>query len=187
MSFVYTIYIARDTYALLESNVVVDTNIKTAKWNIKINGSSLDKEQTSFVVDKIQVLESGYVKDNKLAPGVSGYFDILIDPSETDVSVRYDISFDFSKLPDGIEIETIEETLGSILVKTDVNTYTGVLTVKEIKELKKNNIRVNIKWSNIETSNTADSLLGLVYNNQIKIPVMITVTQYLGEKIEEYK
>ena len=40
------------------------------------------------------------------------------------------------------------------LIKTNLNTYTNVLTLSEIKEGKKNNIRVNIVWNNIEENNT---------------------------------
>ena len=58
---------------------------------------------------------------------------------------------------------------------------------KEIKENKKNNIRVNVVWNNIEENSVEDSKIGLIYNNKLDIPVTVTVTQYLGEEIKEYE
>ena len=88
----YTVYNIYDTYALLETDEIVSNDIKTAKWNIKINDTLLGNT-TSFVVDGIKIEENDYTKENKLAPGTSGYFDILIDPTDTDVSIKYAISF----------------------------------------------------------------------------------------------
>lgn len=187
LAILYTIYSIYDTYALLETNVSVVNDFNTAKWNININNTTLSGEPTTFLVDKIEVVETDYNKENKLAPGTTGYFDIEIDPTDTDVSIRYDISFDFSSLSDSIDVLSIQETMGGNLVKTAASTYTNVLTLTEIKEGKKNNIRVNIIWNNIEANNEQDSQLGLVYDNKIDIPVTITVTQYLGEEIIEFE
>ena len=180
---IYNIY---NTYALLETDENVVNDVNTAKWNIKINDSILDSEPIIFTVDKIKIDTNGFVLENKLAPSTSGYFEVSIDSMDTDVSIRYDLSFDFSKVPDGIQIVDIKETSGATLIKTGENTYTNVITLKEIKENKKNNIRVNVKWDNLESSNEEDSKLGLVYNNKLDIPITIKVTQYFGEKIKEY-
>lgn len=184
---VYTVYNIYETYALLETDEIVTNDFNTANWNILINDTLLSGEETSFKIDKIKIDENSFVKENKLAPGTSGYFDILIDPSSTDVSIKYDINFDFSKVPPGIDIVSIKETSGSSLIKTGESTYTNVITLKEIKENKKNNIRVNVTWNNIEDNNLEDSKLGLIYDNKLDIPVTITVTQYLGEEIREYE
>ena len=51
----YTVYNIYDTYALLETDEIVSNDIKTAKWNIKINDTLLGNT-TSFVVDGINRL-----------------------------------------------------------------------------------------------------------------------------------
>lgn len=187
LAILYTIYSIYDTYALLETNISVVNDLNTAKWNINVNNTSLSGESTNFSVDKIKVDENTYTKDNKLAPGTTGYFDIEIDPTDTDVSIRYDISFDFTSLSNSINVLSIQETTGANLIKTNLNTYTNVLTLSEIKEGKKNNVRVNVVWNNIEENNEEDSQLGSIYNNKLDIPVTLTVTQYLGEEITEFE
>ena len=185
--FVYTVYNIYETYALLETDEIVTNDFNTANWNILINDTLLGEGSSTFLVDKIKIDDNSFVKENKLAPGTSGYFDISIDPSSTDVSIKYDVSFDFSKVLQGIDIVSIKETSGSSLIKTGENTYTNVITLKEIKENKKNNIRVNVVWNNIEENSVEDSKIGLIYNNKLDIPVTVTVTQYLGEEIKEYE
>ena len=131
LSILYTIYSIYDTYALLETNISVVNDFNTAKWNININNTALSGESTTFSVDNIQVDENTYNKDNKLAPGTTGYFDIEIDPTDTDVSIRYDIDFDFTALSNSISVLSIQETTGADLIKTNLNTYTNVLTLNE--------------------------------------------------------
>lgn len=186
LAVLFTVYNIYDTYALLETDEMVSNDINTAKWNIKINDTLLG-DTTSFVVDGIKIEENDYTKENKLAPGLTGYFDILIDPTDTDVSIKYTISFDFSNVPEGIDVLGVAETSGDTLIETDKNTYTNVLTLDDIKKEIKNNIRVNFSWNNLEDNNIEDSKLGLIYNNKIEIPVKIEVLQYLGEEIKEYR
>ena len=185
LAVLFTVYNIYDTYALLETDEIVSNDINTAKWNIKINDTLLG-DTTSFVVDGIKIDVNDYTKENKLAPGLTGYFDILIDPTDTDVSIKYTISFDFSNVPLGIDVLGVAETSGDTLIETDKNTYTNVLTLDDIKKGIKNNIRVNFSWNNLEDKNIEDSKLGLIYNNKIEIPVKIEVLQYLGEEIKEY-
>ena len=140
---------------------------------------------TKFFVDEIIWNPSDNVKSGKLAPGVSGYFDIVIDPTDTDVSVRYDINFDFSEFENtNIVVTSIEEINNKTIVKTGTNKYTGVIPLSEIKNGVTNTIRVNVKWDNNEDNNEYDSSLGAVPNNVKNIPVFINVSQYLGETIE---
>lgn len=174
------------TYGLFESNKVEVFESNIAKWNINVNNINVT-ESTNFVIDKIILENNTSVKEGKMAPGTSGYFDILIDGSNTDVSFRYDIKFDFSKLDiTNLMIDNIEEINFNKLIKTDEDTYTNVITLDEIRNNKNNLVRVYVKWQNAETSNEEDSMVGLDSDYSLSIPVSITFTQYLGEEIVEY-
>ena len=88
---------------------------------------------------------------------------------------------------DKIKIVSIEEiNQNNELIRTDESTYTGVITLNDIKEKKVNNIRVKITWLNDEENNKADTTMGTIENYKINIPIEVDVTQYLGETIEEY-
>ncbi|MCI6847684.1 MAG: hypothetical protein MR835_02415 [Erysipelotrichaceae bacterium] len=180
-----TIYEITNTYGLFESNINMNADSKLATWNILINDTNIGKSET-FTIDNFISEEDSTVASGKIAPGTSGYFNINIDPSTTQVSIRYDLTFDFSKLDNLFTITKVEEKNGYNLIKTGPNTYSNVITLNEIKENKTNNIRVHIKWNNNEENNDKDTEIGLTENNTLNIPVSITVLQYSGEKIEPY-
>ena len=166
-----TTYEVMDAYGLFESKNKLVINQNVARWKILINGSNITEED--FVI-------------NSIAPGVRGYFDVEIDP-KADTSIVYSISFDFSQISDSFIVENIEETTSGNLIRTDESTYSKVITLNEIKENKKNNVRVYLKWENKEDNNATDSKIGLTENNYINIPVSVSAMQYFGEDIEEYQ
>lgn len=180
-----TVYEITKTYGLLETKNKMSVTPTIAKWNVLINGTDI-KSGENFVVNSINAGASTDVLNGKLAPGVSGYFDIEIDPTNTDTSIIYNITFDFSQISNSFVIDKIEETTTGSLIRTGENTYSKIITIDEIKEDAKNNIRVYIKWENSEENNEVDSQVGLKKDNYINIPVSISVMQYLGEAVEEY-
>ena len=172
-----------DAYGLFESKnkLLVEQNV--ARWVILVNGNNISED---FVINSIKIENNENVLNGKLAPGTIGYFDIEIEP-QTDTSIVYSVSFDFSQITNNIMVESIEETTSGNLIRTDVSTYSKVITLDEIRESKKNNIRVYLKWENTEENNETDSEIGLTKNNYINIPVSVSAMQYLGEDIEEYQ
>lgn len=180
-----TIYLIRNTYGLFESNNVMIMDNNVAKWNVLINGTDI-KSGENFNVDSINIVEGDNVLNGKMAPGTQGYFDIEIDPQDTDTSILYSITFDFSKINDNFIIESIEEITGGNLIKTGENSYSKVITLDEINSNVTNIIRVYMKWNNVEENNEEDSKIGLTKDNFINIPVSVSVNQYLGESIIEY-
>lgn len=181
----FTIYLTMDTYALFESNKNYDVSSDIAKFVIKVNGSEAKTEE--FVVDSIAYYENEYVIDNKIAPLVDGYFDIVIDAEEVEVSLRYDIEFDFSSLSiPGLVISSITELGGNTLVLTDKDTYSGVITLADMDSSTVNTVRVSISWQNDEANNEVDSSWGMVADKVISIPVNVKLAQYLGEELPVY-
>ena len=180
-----SIYEITDTYGLFESNKTKLVDNPIASWNILINNSNLNQNKT-FTINNFQIDENTTVKNGRIAPGTTGYFDIEIDPSDTDVSIRYDITFDCSKLPSNLTVESIEETNGYTIVRTDAYTYSNIITLTNIKNGVKNNIRVHIKWQNVEEQNQNDTEIGLNKEYILNIPITITATQYFNETLQPY-
>lgn len=180
-----SIYEITDTYGLFESNKTKLVDNPIASWNILINNSNLNQNKT-FTINNFQIDENTTVKNGRIAPGTTGYFDIEIDPSDTGVSIRYDITFDCSKLPSNLTVESIEETNGYTIVRTDAYTYSNIITLTNIKNGVKNNIRVHIKWQNVEEQNQNDTEIGLNKEYILNIPITITATQYFNETLQPY-
>lgn len=178
------VFIITETYGLFETNNVMVVNSEIGKWNIYVNDTAATEEL--FIVDSITVTDNAKVKNGKIAPGTNGYFDIVIDPKDTDVSIRYDISFDFSEILDSFSIKNIEEVGGVNLIQTDEFTYTNIITLEDINNEITNTIRVYVEWINNEENNEQDSEVGRDKESHINIPVNIMISQYLGEEIQEY-
>ena len=177
-------------YAVFQSEVNGTVNLVKGVWQIKINKTDIsDGLNKEFTVDNIDVQNNEHVKPGNLAPGLSGIFQISIDPTNTDVSVRYDVSLNQENLTNkNIMIKSIKETnQGKTLVKTNENTYTGIISLEEIKQGIQNTIEVEIEWKDDEANSEEDTSMGIQEEYKLEIPIIVHVSQYLGEEIVTYE
>ena len=86
-----------------------------------------------------------------------------------------------------IQIKSIKETLnGNELVKTDKNTYTGIIPLEKIQEGTTNEITVEVEWIESENNHEEDIGLGTTWEAEYQIPITVHVCQYLGEELNQY-
>lgn len=180
------IYTIITTYATFRSEFTGDMKIDNATWRILVNNTDISSNAVKqFTIDNINVDESQGVEQGKLAPGLKGNFNILIDPTDTDVSIKYELKINTTNINStNIKIESVVETLhGNTLINTDTNTYTGIIKLNDIKNKVTNNIQVTLAW---DDNGKDDINVGEIPNNKINIPVELRVSQYLGEELQEY-
>lgn len=182
----FVIHTILQTYALFYSETEGRVTEKLGNWTIKVNNKDVSSgviEQ--FNVEQLQLQSDENVKEGKIAPGLEGSFSITIDPTNTDVSIRYDILLDTSLLKaENIKLAKVGKTdKESELVKTGENTYTGIISLSDIKQGNKDKIEFILKWEDIDEYNEQDTELGKVKGNKISMPITVTITQYLGEEI----
>lgn len=181
-----TIYILKDTYGLFERNASGDANFDIASWVISLNNIDISSGVTSdFTASNFIYTVNSHVKDGKIAPGRSGYFDVIIDPAGTDVAVRYDITLSL----DGEYEDNIlyyVTTSDGTMIRTDVNTYSGVIDLSSIDDEDVATLRINIEWDDDGNHDSNDTELGLSSLSNISIPTSVHVVQYLGETLTEY-
>lgn len=176
-------------YAVFHSEVTGNVQFENGTWNIIINGTEISKGvKTSFVIDQITTQENEHVKTGNLAPGLSGSFEIAINPKSTNVSVKYDILLNQENLNNSsLKIKSIQETEeGNTLIRTAENTYTAVIPLEKIKAGIINKITVEVEWADDEQNSKEDTKLGTVYESKLQIPITVNVCQYLGETITPY-
>ena len=173
------------TYGIFESIVLNGYSIPLAAWKIEINNSVVTNEEKTFSIDDIIWNKSDNVVSGKVAPGIEGYFDIVIDPKDTGVSIRYDLYYDVEHLKSinsAFTITKIEALSDNKLILIDKYAYTGLIA---LDNLKTHVIRTYVKWEDIEENGHNDYITGTT-NNSFELPVNIIVSQYLGEEIIEY-
>lgn len=181
----------KNVYSLFETNGTDSVSERLATWKIKVNNTyltTLSEDRKTFDLGSIEWESNGHVKSGKAAPGSVGKFYIEIDPTTTEVSFLYEITFDTSSLNNSeFQIINVSEIHGKNFIRTSENTYVGIVPLKEIRANTKYKIEANVIWNNKEENNKADYELGSKADMKIDIPVSINVRQYDGsESFTEY-
>lgn len=182
-----TIFQIRDTYALYKAEITGELQTLLGVWSVRVNEtdiSSGNADMTFEITDAyLHFEENEFVDGNVIAPGSEAYFDIFIDATNTDVSVRYNLQIaDKASIKIGEEIEELENGFKIELVGIeetfengeDIDTTTehinfvdiengkvsGVLPLSVIENGYKSRVRVRLKWVNddTESQNKIDTL-----------------------------
>ena len=158
-----------ETYALFYSEAEARVSQNLGDWTIKVNDKDVSNgivEQ--FTVEQLELETDENVKEGKIAPGLNRTFTITIDPTDTDVSVRYDITFDTSHLKaENMKLAKVEKVdSDNQLIEISENTYTGIISLSDIKQGRKDKIKVTLNWENIDENNIDDTELGKIKDNK---------------------
>lgn len=190
---IITILIISDTYAKYYSEAQATLSSNVGKWVVKLNNVDIYDEggfSKTITVDALNNFSSTNTVENKISPGNTGYTDIIIDATEADVAIIFDVEADFSGIEDDIKLSLSAEiaNTGTALTRTGENKYTGTLKISEIKDAQQDILRCKITWVNVDTEeqNDKDTEVGKIEGKNYTIPLTITVKQYLGETITPY-
>lgn len=185
---IITIYVISTTYALFQSKIKGSVVANVGKWSIKVdNEDVLEGTSEEFNMQQFVVDENENTKPGKMAPGTTGSFELSIDPTNTQVSVRYDISIVLDEITnDKVQLISVEKDSENNIVKTAQNTYTGIIPLEKIEEGAIDLVKIKFRWENDEQNNIVDSEIGTVINSKIQIPVRVNITQYMGEEITAF-
>lgn len=182
-AFIALILIINESYALLQTISSGNAEVKTGSWTIKLNEKNISNGITeTFTLNNIIYDESNEnIENGYIAPGKSGYFDIVLDPSGTDVAISYEINvrLDECAYPDNIKL-SVENTSTDGEVEVIGNTFKGLISLNDIKNNKTITLKLTLIWENNEEFNESDTNLGTIEANKLKIPITITLNQYQG-------
>ena len=163
------------------SSTPITARADIAVWNVSINNTTITSQQV-LTGDITLVTNSNLnqtTTDNKLAPGKSGYFDVIINPEGTEVAIEYVVQFDLSNLPEDLKLKNysiIEDgTTGTITE----NSITGDILLNANKDALSSNdkktIRVNWEWEDKEINTIPNK------NDTYTIEGTIVVKQKISE------
>lgn len=181
-----SIYLISNSYALFETNSGGAIEGDVGKWIIKLNDNLISgATPTTFNIDSFQYTENIHTDDGYISPGREGYFDIVLDPTGTQVAVKYDISLNLSNFySDNISLN-VSVSDGQDIIKTAENTYSGVFSLNDIENEVVKTLRIGITWIDDVNYDADDTQLGLA-GGSISIPVSVSASQYNGEEIIPY-
>lgn len=189
---ILTILKIGDTYAKYYAKAQTATlSQDVGQWVIKVNEMDIYSEtgeSVEFTINKFNNFSNPDAAPDKISPSSTGYTDIVIDPTGTDVAVRYDIEIELTGVS-SLAIEARLEMASGVntLVKTGENTYSGIISLADVQAGTTADVRCYINWNNDENKNEEDTLVGTGEQEiNISLSANVTVTQYLGEVLTPY-
>ena len=196
---IITLFQIASMYALYRDQLEGEYTSLLGVWSIKVNESDLSSggENLTFNMteDNLTYIDSEHVKSQKLAPGTQAYFEIIIDPTNTDVSVLYTLNIKLEDVTTAklklVNVEnyfqkpgeTEQFTNDDVYTNNEISEHEAVIPLTRINDKYLNHIRLYFEWENVEDNNASDSELGQTENEKITIPLEINLKQYTGEVI----
>lgn len=99
-----TLGLISTTYSRYVADATSNIEVLFAKWQILVNDTDITSNKDSSIIFTPVIEENEYVASNVLAPSSKGYFDININPSNAQVSFKYEITL-------GIENENMPDIM----------------------------------------------------------------------------
>ena len=130
-------FVGGQAYAKYITEVKGEGMAEVATWNFKVNGQ---KEQIQ-AINLASTCDNETLVNHKIAPGTSGSFNIIVDGSDSDVGIRYNINFtNENNKPQNLKFEYENVEYSSI--QELQSKLSGVINANDENKTK----TLNIKW-----------------------------------------
>ena len=158
ISLYITICMANETYAKYISSATSTASSSIARWRILVNNDDISVGATSTTLITPVFPGNEDISSNVIAPNAEGYFDLVLDATNVDVSFSYTITVEPNA---NSPVSELIATRYAINGSEPVNFAEGEDTIEGTVSLSATNrtinIRVYIKW---------DDTLNLMTNAQ---------------------
>lgn len=94
IALLYLISAVSETYAKYTTNAEASTNISIARWNILINNQDIRNNSNFSNTISPTIDTNSNIATGVIAPTSTGYFDVIINGNNTDVSYQYTLTID---------------------------------------------------------------------------------------------
>ncbi len=155
ISLLYCVTFMQDTYAKYVSSAVETAELTIARWSILINDQDVVNE--SNFTDTISPVFAGTsnIKNDVIAPTAQGYFDLVLNGENTDVSFSYTISIDTTDCTvDDLKITGYSIDGGTTQTYSG-SSVTGSILLNDVSRTK--TIRFFVEWDDNVSTQTMDN------------------------------
>ena len=179
--FLLCLFFIEDTYAKYITSTNESASMNIARWRILVNNKDIRENSTTNAVITPIFNGNDNINSGIIAPNSEGYFDLIIDATEADVSFKYKIEISVnqnSPVKDLITTKYIIDNGNEIPLERDNATIENTVLHKD--NTKPINIRVYIKGddSNKATmDNDADTEATKQVDNPAKMDVKLSFIQ----------
>lgn len=179
--FLLCLFFIEDTYAKYITSTNESASMNIARWRILVNNKDIRENSTTNAVITPIFNGNDNINSGIIAPNSEGYFDLIIDATEADVSFKYKIEISVnqnSPVKDLITTKYIIDNGNEIPLERDNATIENTVLHKD--NTKPINIRVYIKWDDSHEAtmdNDADTEATKQVDNPAKMDVKLSFTQ----------
>lgn len=180
LSLFLLINIVQDTYAKYNTEALGDANLNISRWQIRVNNQDIISD--SFLTNVITpvLISNPHVKSGTMAPLSQGYFDLVLNYANVDVSFEYEISSEISELSSvtDLKVTGYSENGGTTVPVTGDLSLTDIILLNET--VRNKTLRVYITWEDSidETMDNSDDTMASINLGKAILSVNVRFTQY---------
>lgn len=176
------------TYSRYLSTGTANVNAGIAKWQIKLNGEDMSSAPITKDVE-LTYVANDYVKDDRIAPGRKATFDIILDPTGSEVAIDYKLKVDVASIT-GVSDVNSKISVTSVIyqIGEDGEKQRAIISsdnevvvreaLSDVESGKVVKMTAILEWDNDENLNSHDTANGAVAGT-IKVPVTVTAEQHI--------
>lgn len=180
LSFILCIFFIQESYAKYLTATSENATMNVARWRILVNNKDIREGSTTNAIITPVFEGNEHIANGIIAPTSEGYFDLVIDATEADVSFKYSINFSVNNNSSVTDLIATKYSINNgefiYLDRDNQSISNQVLQVNNTNPI---NIRVYVLWDdggNATMDNTADTE-ATKNNNTAKMDVNLSFTQ----------
>ena len=154
ISLFYCVNLMQDTYAKYVSSATENAELTIARWSILINNQDVVNE--SNFTDTISPVFNGTtnIRSDVIAPTAQGYFELILDGTNTDVSFQYTIGIDTTDC-EVQDLKIVSYEVGGQTYTFSGSNVVGNMLLTDASRSK--TIRFNVEWDDNAATQTMDN------------------------------
>ncbi len=180
LSFLFSMFNFRETYAKYRTSIDGATSMNVARWRILVNNQDIRNNSGTTLTITPTFPGNSNIAATVIAPTAEGYFDLVIDGSDADVSFSYGISTDVDENSSVSDLVITGYSVdgGAKQTITNGDSVTGYIYLNDVSRVK--TLRIFVKWEDFDataTMNNAADTAATLSTDDALMDVEINFTQ----------
>ena len=170
----------QESYAKYISSTKENTEITVARWRILVNNNDIRNNSTTNASIVPVFPGNEHIASGVIAPTSEGYFDLIIDATDTDVSFKYTIDLAVSSDSSVKDLVAFKYNINDgndiVLDKSNQKIENTVLHTENTSTIK---IRIYVVWDDSESAemDNSEDTSATVSGNPAKMDVNLSFIQ----------
>lgn len=171
------VFFITESYAKYLTSTEGNAKMNVARWKIIVNNEDIKNNSSLTTQITPTFLGNDNIAENVIAPTSEGYFDLIIDATEADVSFKYNIDIEVDENSSVQDLKISKFVIGEEEIIPTDNTYSIERQVLHKDNTQIINIRVYIYWDDSESAsmdNTMDTQATIDNNALLNVNLNFT-------------